>query len=94
MDIDLSWMACTRPTANFFIAIALMLLAMTAWQLLAPSIERVGILGIPTTRGDRVFITLLGTAFINLAWLGIIGDGQWWALAVSAAFALAVFRWV
>jgi predicted small integral membrane protein len=94
MDIDVSWMAWTWPTAYFFISIALMLLAMTVWQLVSPSIERVGILGIPTTRGDRVFITLLGTAFINLAWLGIIGHGQWWALVVAAVFALAVFRWV
>ena len=27
-------------------------------------------LRIPTTRGDRLFISLLGAAFIHLAWLG------------------------
>ena len=68
--------------------------AMTVWQLVSPSIERVGVLRIPTTRGDRLFITLLGTAFINLAWLGLIGPSLWWALLVSALYGLAVFRWV
>ena len=34
---------------------------------------RRGIFGLDTTRGDRLFITLLGSAFIFLAWLGIMG---------------------
>ena len=38
-----------------------------------PETPRVGILRIETTRGDRLFITLLGSAFINLAWLGLVG---------------------
>jgi predicted small integral membrane protein len=39
-------------------------------------------------------ITLLGSAFINLAWLGLVGENQPWALAVCALYAAAVFRWV
>ena len=50
--------------------------------------------GTETTRGDRLFITLLGSAFINLAWLGLIGGPQWWALVVCLAYAAAVFRYV
>ena len=56
--------------------------------------ECVGILRIETTRGDRLFITLLGSAFINLAWLGLVGTQQPWALAVCLIYAAAVFRWV
>lgn len=92
--MDTAWMAWTWPTAIFFAAIAAMLIGMTAWQLVSPSVERVGILGIPSTRGDRLFITLLGSAFINLAWLGVIGPDLWWALGLSAIYGLAVFRWV
>jgi predicted small integral membrane protein len=92
--MDIAWMAWTWPTAIFFMTIALMLTAMTVWQIASPTVERVGVLGIPTTRGDRLFITLLGSAFINLAWLGIIGPELWWAVAVSALYGLAVFRWV
>jgi predicted small integral membrane protein len=92
--MNLSWMAWTWPTALFFLAIALMLVAMTVWQIVAPSEERVGILAIPTTPGDRLFISLLGAAYIHLAWLGLIGPDLWWALVVSVLYAIAVFRLV
>jgi predicted small integral membrane protein len=42
----------------------------------------------------RLFISLLGSAFIHLGWLGFVGQPLWGALAVSAVFAVAVFRWV
>ena len=35
--------------------------------------ERKGILRLTTTRGDRLFISLLGSAYILLAWLGLVG---------------------
>ena len=92
--MDIAWMAWTWPTAIFFLVVATMLAGMMVWGIVSPSKERAGILGIPTTRGDRLFLTLLGTAFIQLAWLGLIGSNLWWALAVSAVYGLAVFRWV
>ena len=92
--MSLSWMAWTWPTALFFLVIGLMLVSMTIWQVVSPSEERVGVLSIPTTPGDRLFISLLGAAYIHLAWLGLVGPNLWWALAVSVVFAIAVFRWV
>jgi predicted small integral membrane protein len=59
-----------------------------------PETPRVGVLRIETTRGDRLFITLLGSAFINLAWLGLEVGPQPYALLVCLAYAVAVFRWV
>lgn len=59
-----------------------------------PETPRRGILRIETTRGDRLFITLLGSAFINLAWLGLVGANQPYALIVCLIYAAAVFRWV
>jgi predicted small integral membrane protein len=91
----LSWMAWTWETAAFFISIALMLAAMTVWELLSPGgAPRRGVLAIETTRGDRLFISLLGSAFIHLGWLAFLGTPLWGAVAVSLVFALAVFRWV
>ncbi len=90
----LDWMAWTWPTAAFFLIIAATLLVFTFLAIRYPEVERRGILGIETTRGDRLFITLLGSAFINLAWLGITDMAQWIALIVCAAFALLVFRFV
>ena len=55
---------------------------------------RHGVLGLDTTRGDRLFISLLGSAFIHLAWLGLVGPNLWWALGLSLIYAFAVFRWV
>ncbi len=89
--LDLSWMAWTGPTAIFFVVIALLLVTFTILQLKYPTIERVGILGIPTTRGDRLFISLLGSAFIQLAWLGLVGPNLWPALAVALIYAALVF---
>ena len=53
-----------------------------------------GILRIETTRGDRLFLSLLGSAFIHLAWLGLVGANLWWAMGVSAVYALFVFSFV
>lgn len=91
--MTMDWMAWTVPTALFFGAIATLLLAMTAWQVLSPSVERRGMMPMPTTRGDRLFIGLLGSACIHLAWIGLTGLPLWWALAISLLFVLALLRW-
>ena len=93
--MDLTWMAWTWPTAAFFAFIALALVSMSVWEHYAPGgAPRHGILGLDTTRGDRLFISLLGSAFIHMAWLGFLGPPLWGAVAVSVAYAVAVFRWV
>ena len=89
------WMAWTFPVALFFWCIAALLMVMTLLAIRFPETPRVGILRIETTRGDRLFITLLGTAFIHLGWLFFAGpDALWGALILSLAYAFAVFRWV
>jgi predicted small integral membrane protein len=91
---DLAWMAWTWQTGIFFGAIASLLLLMTVFAVVWPETERVGVLRIPTTRGDRLFISLLGAAFIHLAWLGLVGPDLWPALGLSVLYAAAVFRFV
>lgn len=90
----LDWMAWTGPTAIFFAVIATLLVIFTILAVKFPETPRIGVLRIETTRGDRLFITLLGSAFINLAWLGLTDIAQGWALAVCLVYAFAVFRWV
>lgn len=87
-------MAWTLPTAGFFAFIGAALLVMMIWGIKAPQAPRVGILRIETTLGDRLFISLLGSAFICLAWLGMLGSPIYGALIVCCVYALAVFRWV
>ena len=90
----MDWMAWTWPTATFFIVIAALLLIFTFLAIRYPETPRTGVLRIETTRGDRLFITLLGSAFINLAWLGLVGAHQPYALILCLVYAAAVFRWV
>jgi predicted small integral membrane protein len=91
---SLAWMAWTWQTGLFFVGIATALVTLTVLALRHPEIERVGVLRIPTTRGDRLFISLLCAAFIHLAWIGFIGPEQLWGGSiVSILFAAAVFRW-
>jgi len=93
--MDFSWMAWTKPTAAFFLFIAFCITAMAAWEWKSPGGDpRRGILGLDTTRGDRLFITLLGSAFLFLAWLGIFGTPLWGALLIVLAYGYGVFRWV
>ena len=88
------WMAWSFPIALFFYIIAGLLILMTLLAIRYPETPRRGVLGIETTRGDRLFITLLGSAFINLAWLFAFGAPLTWALILCLIYAVAVFRWV
>lgn len=90
----LDWMAWTWPTAAFFAVIALLLITFSILAIKFPETPRKGVLYIATTRGDRLFISLLGSAFINLIWLGLGLGPQYLALVVCLVFAVAVFRWV
>jgi predicted small integral membrane protein len=88
------WMAWTFPVALFFFIIACLLILFTLLAIRYPEMPRRGVLRIETTRGDRLFITLLGSAFINLAWLFFFGAPLTWALILCLLYAAAVFRWV
>ena len=92
----LAWMAWTWQTATFFVVIATLLVLMTLWEALKPggAPRTPGALGINTTRGDRLFISLLAGAYVHLAWLGLITAPLWGATLVSLVLMLAIFRWV
>lgn len=93
--IDLSWMAWTWPTAIFFLVIASLLVLMGVWERLAPGGgPRVGLLGFETTRGDRLFLSLLVSAFATLAYLAFMGPPLWGALALDLGIAALIFRLV
>ena len=93
--MGLTWMAWTWETAAFFGFILLCLVTMTIWERRAPGGgPRHGILGLDTTRGDRLFISLLGSGFIHLAWLGLFGTPLWGAVVISLIYAVCVFRYV
>ena len=89
----MEWMAWTGTTAAFFVAIALLVLGVTVSEMVSPSSPRKGLLPMPTTRGDRLFVGLLGSAFINLVWVGLTASSQLIAVGLSVLFMLAIGRW-
>ena len=107
---SIAWMAWTLPTAIFFVLLAMTLAVMTWLAVAYPEAERVGILRIPTTRGDRLFISLIMTAVIHLLWVGLVGTNPiatvpigeegieisslWLATVISLVSAVAIFRTV
>ena len=93
--MGLSWMAWTWSTAAFFMFILACLITMTVWELRVPGgAPRHGVFGIDTTRGDRLFISLLGSAFIFLAWMGLVNTLLWGPLAIALVWGFFVFRYV
>lgn len=90
----MQWMAWTLPTALFFVAIATMLAVMSVLETIYPTVLRKGFLPIATTRGDRLFMGLVTSGFIHLAWLGLTdGLSLWWASAISVAWMTVLLRW-
>jgi predicted small integral membrane protein len=107
---NIAWMAWTLPTAIFFALLAMTLGVMTLLAVAYPEAERVGVLRIPTTRGDRLFISLVLAAVIHLVWIGIFGTDSiytlpigeegvevsslWLATVISLGSAVVIFRTV
>ncbi|SEN69571.1 Predicted small integral membrane protein [Palleronia salina] len=87
------WMAWVFPTATFFWVVAGILIAFSILAIRFPETPKRGILGIETTRGDRLFISLLIAGFLNLAWLGLEIGPQYLALVVSLVIAGGIFRY-
>ena len=93
--MDLGWMAWTWQTATFFLVIFALLVGMSVWEWARPGgAPRHGILGLHTTRGDRLFISLLTSAYLHLAWLALVSAPLWGATLLSVVVAIAIFRWV
>lgn len=86
------WMAWTPATLLVFIGIFSAMGLLTILEIRRPGgDERDGVLGLTTTRGDRLFISLLGTSYIFMAWLGLIGMPLWWPLALSIGWGAFCF---
>ena len=106
---SIAWMAWTLPTAVFFVLLASTLGVMTWLAAAYPEAERVGVLRIPTTRGDRLFVSLVLAAVIHLLWIALvctdpiftlpIGEGVeisslWLGTVISLLSAVVIFRTV
>ena len=87
-----AWMAWTWPTAIFFILVTLALAILTLLAVYRAETPRKGLLGFPTTRGDRFFVAMLGAACIHILWIRFGGGALWYPLGLSILFGIAMFR--
>jgi predicted small integral membrane protein len=85
-------MKWTPITAGFWIIMGIMLVGMGVWEVISPSIRRKGFLPISTTRGDRYFIGLLGSAYICIAWVGLTNWALWFALPICIVWLVVTMR--
>ena len=88
---ELAWMAWTWETAIFFGFIVVSLVILTLLAVYRPEMPRKGILGFPTTRGDRFFVSLLGAAYIFILYLRFGGGALWYPLGAAILFGIAMF---
>lgn len=88
----MGWMAWTWPTALVFIGIFSAMAILTVAEIRYPGgAERKGALGLTTTRGDRLFITLLGSVYIFLVWIGVFGMPLWVPLGIAVFWGIFTF---
>ena len=93
-DNYIQWMYWTPASLIFFGAIVLALIFMTIWDIRSPSIARRGFLPIATTRGDRLFISIMTLIGVHLVWLAVMGTGMILVATAIATVAVgAVARW-
>ena len=87
------WMAWTPATLAVFVGIfsAILLIGLLEGFRYRDGLERRGVFGLTTTLGDRLFITLLGSAYIFLAWLGLVGQPIWIPLFIALGWGTFVF---
>ena len=102
----LDWMVWTLPTAVFFVAIAALLLFMWVAEIIYPTSARRGFLGFTTTRGERLFMGLLMSAYLHLVWIvffsgiatisvlsWVVEIPLWWFTILCAMIVAVMLRW-
>jgi predicted small integral membrane protein len=66
---------------------------MTVLAVYRPETPKRGILGFPTTRGDRLFVSLVGSGIIFVVWIRVTGgDNLWYPTGIALLYGATMFR--
>lgn len=91
---NFGWMYWTVPSAVAIGGLLATIVAMAIWDRVSPSMARAGFLPMPTTRGDRLFISVMSIIGVHLLWLAFFGTGALWiGTAIAAVWCAVVARW-
>ena len=88
----IGWMAWTWQTMIFFGSLLAILIVMTILAAYRPEAPTAGMLGFATTRSDRLFVSLLSSAFIFLFFMRFGGQNLLFPLAGALVWAVVMFR--
>jgi predicted small integral membrane protein len=87
-----AWMAWTWQTALFFAVVLVVLVIMTVLAIKFPEKPKTGLFRFATTRGDRLFMSLLGSAFIYILWFRFGTEAIWPPAVIAVIFTGLMFR--
>jgi len=87
-----TWMAWTWQTALFFATVLVVLVIMTVLAIKRPEKPKIGVFRFATTRGDRLFMSLLGSAFIYILWFRFGTEAMYPPAIIALVFAGLMFR--
>ena len=88
----IAWMAWTWQTLLFFGTILGLLVLMTVLAAVRPELPHAGILRFATTRSDRLFVSMLGAAFVFLFFIRFGGENFLYPSIASLVLAAILFR--
>lgn len=90
----LSWMHWTVQSALGFIMLVILLGGLAVLDEFYPGYARRGFLPIATTRGDRVFMSLICFLTIVFAWLKYLPEvSGWWVFPIAGVIAFIIMKW-
>jgi predicted small integral membrane protein len=90
----LDWMYWTWKSALGFSLLASLLIGLAVLDHFSPGYSRKGLLPMATSRGDRVFLSIVGFVTYLLIWLKFFPDASSiWLFLFSGATACILMRW-
>jgi predicted small integral membrane protein len=89
-----AWMLWTVPSAIAFGLIVALIIVVNIVDVFAPGYSRKGFLPIATTRGDRLYISLVSAVLAFLLWMKFVpANGLIYSLAVVLPLFLVLMIW-
>jgi len=84
------WMQWTVPTGTFMVFMLVLLTTLTTVDMVSPTGHPSGVLPLPFSRGERVFLSFMVFFAIIVLWLAFLpGISIWIPLGVAAALIVA-----
>ena len=90
----IAWMHWNLASILGFACLFGLIAVMNIWHVVSPGYARKGFLPMATTRGERVFLSLLMFFAVGLLWIALLpGVSILWSLPISGALIFIVTRW-